>query len=677
MSKNTNTTGADNTANKANTSNTANTGSAGSAGSAGKVKGSDASSRHIIIGSAASLILLAVIMIGINVISGMLYVRYDATEDKVFTLSNGTRAILSKIEDNVLLKFYYSKSMGNVPFNYKLYGKKIEEFLNEYSTNSRGRIRLEVLDPKPDTDEEEWATKYGLAQAALPTGDKFYMGLVVMVADREEVVPFFNLDREEFLEYDITRSLVQATEIKRKTIGVLSSLPVVGTPASPYMPQPQGASEDWLFLKELKKGFDVRKIETDATEIPADISLLMVIHPKDFADQTLYAIDQFVLRGGRLVVMVDPSCQVDESTGGNPYMAKLSKSSDMAKLFRNWGVEYAKDKIAADLHIATKVNAGREGVVDYPIWMTLNENCMDDKSVITAKLAKMMFIEAGVLGKSAGSDVEMTPLVHTTDAGNKVGNDKLMSSPRELQNVISTSGSQLALAAIYRGKFKSAYETAPEIAAVENETDDQKKAREARQQTLKSGHRAEAADSISVMVVADVDFLVDQYCVQAMNFFGHQMLQPLNDNLAFISNAVDFLGGSEDLISVRSRGKFTRTFTTVEQIEKAAQTKWLEEEKNLTNRLEEIQKRINDLQAAKKDGERLILTSQQREEIRKSRDEKTQTLKKRREIRKLLRQDIESLGSYVKIVNLVIMPLAVMIVGIVIYLSQNRKRGLK
>jgi ABC-type uncharacterized transport system involved in gliding motility auxiliary subunit len=633
---------------------------------------------------------MAVILVGFNFIISFLDLRWDATEEKLYTLSTGSNSILEDVAkkgDTVKFKFYFSKSMENVPFAYKLYGKKVEEFLNEYVKKSSGRIEIETMEPKPDTDVEEWAVKYGLAQAALPGGDKFYLGLVMICVDQEEVIPFFNMDREEFLEYDISRALVQVTTAKKDVVGVMSSLPVVGQAPMPYsMNQAQEPTEDWLFLKELKKTYTVRKIETDVTEIPADVSLLMVIHPKSFPDHAVYAIDQFVLRGGRLIVMVDPSSQADTSQGSHPYFARMSKKSDLPKLFKKWGIKYDSAMLAADIEHATPVNAGQEGVQEYPIWMSFKGENLDRKSPVTSQLENTLFIEAGILEKAEDTENEFIPLIKTGPKGVKVGMDKVMGSPASLrQSLDLSSGKELAIAGLVRGTFKSAFtepprkkeEPAGEGEDKEKEDEKAKAQREKEYEKLKEKHISQAQASSTIFVIADTDFIYDSYCVKAMNFFGAQLLQPLNDNLACISNTVDFLAGSEDLISVRSRGKFTRTFTYVEELEKNAQAKWQEEEKALSQKLEAVQKRINDLQNQKKGGERLILNEAQRREIEKAREDKIATMKQRRQIRKLLRQDIENLGSKIKFVNIAVMPFIIAVIGVYIYINQNRKRGIK
>lgn len=624
--------------------------------------------------SLGSILLLAVILVAINYISGIAWLRADMTAEKLFTLSDGTRSMLGRLKDKTRLKFYFSKSLANVPFGYKLYGKRIEEFLGEYVTNSRGMVELEVLDPQPDTDVEEWAVKYGLAQAGLPTGEKFYLGMVAIVADKEEVIPFFTVEREEFLEYDITRAIVQASARDKSIVGVLSPLPVVGS-GMPFPGMQQ--TQDWLFLKELRKNFEVRKVETTADEINSEISLLLVIHPKDLPESTLYAIDQFVLKGGRAIVLVDPACMADNQAGqNNPYMAMMQRSSDLNKLFKAWGVDYNRSKLAADMNLATRVNAGPAGLIDHPLWLSLNGEAFNRESAVTAKLNSMLMVNAGALSKASDSQYEFVPLLTTRDSASLVDTHQLLTQPDELVRSLPTTGNRQTLAALVRGTFTSAFAEPPKLPPAENESEDAKKQREAAHEALRKKHVAKAEKTGSVLVIADADLLNNDYCVRAINFFGNTLLQPLNDNLAFISNCVDLLAGSEDLIAVRSRGKFARTFSRVEEIERAAQKRWQEEEKALTARLEEIQQRINKLQSQKKDGERLILSAEQREEIERARAEQSETMRRRREIRKLLRQDIESLGTRVTFVNLLLMPLLVAFVGAYVYMRQNNRRGM-
>ncbi len=627
--------------------------------------------------SLASVLLFGVILVAVNFISGFAVLRTDLTAEKLFTLSEGTRAVLGKIPDKTRLKFYFSRSMGNVPFLYKQYGKRVEEFLGEYVANSRGMLELEILDPQPDTDVEEWAVKYGLAAAGLPTGEKFYLGMVALAADKEEVIPFFAVDREEFLEYDITRAIVQVANSKKPTIGILSSLPVLRVDNMPMMQPQPGQPDDWLFVKELRKNFQVRRVEETTQAIDADINLLMVIHPKNLSEATIYAIDQFVVKGGRAIVMVDPMCMADnQQQAANPFMGMMNRSSEVPALFKAWGIDFATAKIAADVNSATQVNMGPHGLGNHPLWLSLKGDSFNREAAVSGKLNGMLLVNAGILSKASTNSFEFTNILQTTAAGNETDMMKAMSTPEEIIRNLPSAGSSKTLAAMVRGEFASAFAEPPALPAPEGETEDAKKAREAKHAEMKKQHVAKAASPVSVMVVADVDFLQNDYSVRAVNFFGSLLLQPLNDNLAFISNSVDLLAGSSDLIAVRSRSRSNRSFTKVEEIEREAQKKWQEEEIGLTRKLEEIQNRINQLQSQKKDGERLILSAEQRSEVDKARAEQSETMRRRREIRKLLRQDIESLGVKVTFVNLLFVPLLVMIAGTLMYFRQNSRRSM-
>lgn len=626
--------------------------------------------------SFTSIILLAVILVAVNYIGSFAVFKADLTEENVFTLSQGTETLLENLSGKVKLKFYFSKSSDQVPFAYKLYGKRIEEFLQEYVEKSNGKLELEILDPKPDTDTEVWAVKYGLAAAALPTGQKFYLGLVALAEGREEVIPFFSLDREPFLEYDISQTIVQASVAEKPKIGVLSTLPVMSENNMPFAMQ-QNKQKDWLFIRELKKNYEVTSVNQNAEQIPSEVDLLLVIHPKKLSPASQYAIDQFVLKGGRAIVMVDPACMADtQSNPSNPFAGRMPGSSNLSKLFKAWGVEFNPGNITADLNLATQLNMGRNGLVNHPLWLNLKSGCFSTESVVSAKLQNMLLPVAGSLKKAEKSDYEFLELLTTTDSGNQVSKFKIMTSPDEIARNLSNEGKKKTLAAIIRGRFSSAFKEPPMPEAKKDESEQDKKAREATFENLKKKHVAAGKKEAAVMIIADVDFLQDDYSVRAMNFFGSTLLQPINDNLAFIANCSDLLAGSSDLIAVRSRSMVNRTFTKVEEIERAAQAKWKEEEVALTQKLQEIQNRINKLQMQKKGGERLILSAEQRKEIEKARKQKSETMQRRREIRKLLRQDIESLGLKLTFVNMALMPLLVLIIGAVVYFRKNSRRSM-
>ncbi len=627
--------------------------------------------------SITSILLFGVILVAVNYISGFAVLRADLTAEKLFTLSEGTRAVLGKIPDKTRLKFYFSRSMANVPFLYKQYGKRVEEFLGEYVASSRGMLEIEVLDPQPDTDVEEWAVKYGLAAAGLPTGEKFYLGMVAMAADKEEVIPFFAVDREEFLEYDITRAIVQVSAARKPTIGILSPLPLLRADNMPFMAPQPGQPDDWIFVKELKKNYQVRPVAANAETIDSDIDLLLVVHPKGLPETTVYAIDQFVVKGGRAIVMVDPMCMADnQEQAANPFMGMMNRASEVPALFKAWGVDYSSGKITADVNSATQVNMGPHGLGNHPLWLSLKGESFNREAAISGKLNGMLLVNAGSLNKSANSTYEFTSILQTSAAGNEIDMMKAMSTPDEIARSMPNGGSNRTLAAMVRGAFTSAFAEPPAIQAPEGESEDAKKARETRMAEMKKQHVAKAASPVSVLLVADADLLQNDYSVRAVNFFGSLLLQPLNDNLAFVANSIDLLAGSSDLIAVRSRNRSNRSFTRVEEIEREAQKKWQEEEITLTRKLEEIQNRINQLQSQKRDGERLILSAEQRSEVDKARAEQSETMRRRREIRKLLRQDIESLGVKVTFVNLLFMPLLVMIIGSIIYFRQNTRRSM-
>lgn len=635
-------------------------------------------STQSITSSITSVVLLGIILISINFISGFAYFRMDLTEDKIFTLSEGTKNILSNLEDDVLIKFYFSESSADAPFPYKLYGQRIKEMLGEYVSHSDQRINLQVSDPRPDTDDEAGAVRHGLTPVPLGPGENFYLGMVAIVANNEETIPFFSLDRERFLEYDLTRAISQVSATTRPVIGIMSSLPVMGQNIPMQMHQGPRNSQDWLFVQELKSAYEVKKVNTETDQIPEEISLLMVIHPRNFSESAVYAIDQYILNGGRAIIMVDPASNAQQQNDqSNPFMAMMNRSSNLPKLFQAWGVDYDSNRVVGDMALATRVNMGHQGGLQtLPAWLSAQNDSMSQTSVISAKINSMLMVEAGALSKAANSEHEFIPLIQTSENAALLHTQSLMSPPGELVKQMPTSGSTKTLAAIVRGRFSSAFSEPPSIES-EDEQDEERIAAESRRAQLVQRHIQTAQQSVSVMIIADTDFLIDDFCARVINFFGNAMLQPLNDNLAFISNATDFFAGSQDLIAVRSRGQALRPFTRVQQIEQQAQRKWQEEERELTRRLEQIQRRINELQASREDGERTILTPEQRQEILRARKEQSDTMERRRQIRKLLREDIENLGLKVTFINLLTMPLIVTLIGAIVYVKQNKRRAMK
>lgn len=608
--------------------------------------------------TASGVALLVLAVVSINFIASKINIRFDLTQDKVFSLSDGTRSLLGKLERDVTIKLFFSRSLKELPIPVKTYATRVEEILQEYKEASKGRITVEVIDPKPDTDDEEWAQKYGITGVRLPKGDQMFFGLVFIVGTQEMAIPYLDPRREEFLEYDIAEALMSKVKKDPVKVGVMSSLTVIGNP-SPVM-GPQGPIDDtWAVVNDLRRNFQVSKVEVDAKEIPTDLKVLIVIHPKELSEATLYAIDQFVMNGGKLIVAVDPMSRTDLQLNANApktpgQMPKLA--SDLEKLLAAWDVEYDKNTLVGDASLATQINAGGQ-MIRYPFFVTVNESLLSRQSVITGKLKSMLVAEGGTISHKSGASSKFESLIsYSKDSGTTNGQSALYTNPIDLSRSLKPDGKERTLAGVVTGKFKTAFPGGAPSGASTGQK-----------------HKAEGDRETSVVVIADVDLFYDQNAVDKFRFGPQIMIRPRNDNLNFLVNAVDYLGGSEDLIAIRSKGRIARPFTRVAEIQKEAQKRWQAEEESLTNQINELQRKLNEMQSQRTDGNRFALNAEQQAEIAKFREDERRFKKQRREVRKNLRDDIEQLGRRLIAVNMLFVPLAATGLGVSVFYRRSRR----
>lgn len=597
------------------------------------------------------LVVLVVAVICLNIIATKLYFRADVTADKVYSLSDGTKRILGKLDHEVTARLYFSRSLKELPPVVKAYATRVEEVLNEYRSRSGGKLTVEVVDPKPDTDDEEWAQKYGINGVRLPKGDSMYFGVVLLSGSKEIAIPYLDPRREEFLEYDLSEALVSTMKKDQAKIGVMSPLPVMGSSTPGGQPE-----EPWVLAEDLKRNFDVQAVPPATKEIPKDLKALIIIHPKNFTDETLYAIDQYLMNGGRLIVAVDPMSRVDLATSGAQarMMGQMPQvASSLEKLFAAWDLEYDPANIVGDAGLATQINAGGQ-VVAYPFFITLGAEQLSKTSVITGNLRQLMYAEGGAFSQKKDSKYAFEPLIKTTkDTGTASAQLAGFMMPADLAREMKVEEKERVLAALVRGKFKSAFEAGKAPAT--------------------DKHKSECDQETMVVVVGDTDFLSDQNAVDKFRFGSQTMVRVRNDNLNFLFNAADVLGGSEDLIAIRSRGRIARPFTKVAELQKGAQVKWQAEEEKLTAELTDLQKKLNDLQSQRTDNNRFTLSSQQQDEIAKFRDEERKIRSRRREVRKNLREDIEALGRRLIAANLLVVPLATSAFGLGVFVKRSRR----
>jgi ABC-type uncharacterized transport system involved in gliding motility auxiliary subunit len=612
--------------------------------------------------STTGLVVLLVILILVNVILSYANIRWDATEDKIFSLSAGTKNILSKVTQPVTIKYFFSASNPNLPANIKLYAKRIREFLSEYEHASQGKVTVEVHDPKIDSDEEEWAQKYGLRAMRTTGGDNIYFGLVFLALDQEEKIELIDPSREELLEYDFTLIIHRLQTFKKKVVGIISTLPVFGQPQNRAMPGRPGGARPWFFITEIKKTYEVREINLTSDRIDPSLNLLLIVHPKKIGLKLEYAIDQYVLSGGNALIFVDPMSLSDMSQPRQPFMPPSGSSLD--RLFTAWGISMEPAKTVADLDHATRVRAPNNRVEDNPVLISVRGGGFAESNVVTSRLEKMLFPMAGAIEKTPESTYDFEPMVQSGENAALIEVIKANFGTDAIRRDFIPAGKRFNLVAQVRGKFKSAF---PEGPPKEEKPDADSLKR------LEKDHLKTGKEEAALIVVADADMLADQFYVQRSNFLGIPISNVFNDNLNFLSNATEILTGSNDLIGLRSRGKFERPFTAVLELKRRAQERWLAKEKELVKRVEETNRQLRKMEQQKDSSQRSILSPEQEAAIAKFREERREINRELKEVRKNLRADIEALGTTLKGINIFLMPFLVSMAGIVFAIYRQRR----
>ena len=610
------------------------------------------------------LVAIAVIAVAADFVLAALPLRGDFTAEGLYTLSGGSKAVLGKLEEDVTVKFYVSTSSAEMPIALKTYAQRVGNLLKEYERASGGRMAVETYDPKPDSDAEEWAQRYGIEpQTVNPFGSPIYFGLVAVCGDHEETLGVLSPKTEATLEYDITRLVTRVAWPERPVIGVMTSLPdVIGGQANPMMMQMgQRPPQGWTAFSELAKDYEVRTVATDADEIDADVKALVLVHAKDLSDKTLYAIDQFVLRGGKLVACVDPFSIKDMIAARqqqNPMMMQMGGQdgpSTLGKLFDAWGVKFDTARITGDLAASTKLNNGQGGVEENPAFLSLGAANMDAGDLLVQGLTQVMMPFAGAFSFTKGEKdegLEFTPVI-TTAKDTSCSVDKMSVQFGGGMKDMIPDGHERVLAARLSGTFKTAFPKGPDG------TNDVSKAL--------------AEGKSSVLLVADSDFLADDFCVRVMKTPFGAIPQLINDNLTLFSNVIEQFAGREELIGVRSRGASDRPFTVVNDLEAQAMRKWQRRQADFEAELQMTQQRLQALQKQKSGDERYILSREQQDEILKLRKAQAETRKQLKNVRKELTADIDSLGLLLKCINIALIPVLVVVFGL--FRGLVRRRG--
>ncbi|BBO78874.1 hypothetical protein DSCW_62910 [Desulfosarcina widdelii] len=611
--------------------------------------------------SAGGALLVLAILVLANLLLAGTNLRWDATEDNLYSLSEGTRKILSDLDQDVVIKVFYSKHMTNAPSSIKTFAQRVIDFLSEYEHYGKGNVKVEIYDPKPDSEEEEWAVTYGMKSIQLPTGENLYLGLVAMAADREAAIPFIDPTKETQLEYDLTRIISRVQTAKRLKIAVYSGLPVFGQPAMNMGMTPQSGTEPWFFIEEMKKSYDLIQVQSNADSIDAEADLLLLFHPKNMSEDLMFAVDQYLLGGGNLMVFADPLSLMDDPRMGGG-------GSIPEKLFTAWGISMEKGKAVADYTYATRLRNRENQVEENPLWLSAPASAFNADNLITANLESMLLPVAGAIEVLPDSPTTVDPLVQTSTNNATVDAFMHNMDVATLRRDFKPSGTVRNLAVRISGHFKTAFPDG-KPAASSKEGDATAESDLGEPPPVVKESKKEAV----IVVVADSDLLYDGYYLSRQNLLGFTISNIFNDNLNFLLNSCEMLTGNPALIGIRSRGTFERPFTRVQELERKAQDRWLDQEQALVRQVEATNEKLRMLEQQKDAGQQAILSEDQEREIQRFQEEKLKINKELKTVRRNLRADIEQLGRTVKFVNIFLVPLLIGIGGIVYAITRRRK----
>lgn len=610
--------------------------------------------------STTGLVLAAVFLSAVIILANLTLTswRFDLTENKLFTLSEGTLNILEQLDEPVRLDLYLSqKAMVGNP-NLTNYGTRVRDMLQEYKAHSGGLLELNVIDPEVFSEEEDQAVAIGIQSVPVNnSGDRMYFGLVgTNSTDDEKIIPFFHADREVALEYDITKLIHNLSYPDRKVVGIISALPIYG--------DPEQGTEKWAVVNSMEEFFTLRKLSNTSTDFNG-VDVLMVIHPKALKNETLFAIDQYVLRGGLAMIFVDPMAESDPEKPDQANSAVLPDlDSDLNKLTDQWGITLVKEKIAGDINAAMSVQVRRASgpqQINYLPWLRLAKESFNQSDFATSQLNVLHLGTSGIIEPKEGSDIQFTPLIETTEQSMRLDRDFLFiqRDPKLLLDSFKSEGRKQVLAARVQGHAETAF---PEGWVSDDE--------EEKQQNGTEGLISEG--DIHVVVIADTDILADIFWIRKQSFFGLDIPQAIANNGDFVVNTLENLSGSSDLASLRTRREYTRPFERVESIRRQAELEYRESEQKLMQTLQETEKKIRTIQqeqgAASGEGT-LLLTARQSDEIKKYQLLRVETRKELRAVQHNLRKNIESLGSILRFFNIAFLPLVIifLFIGVFIY----------
>jgi len=605
-----------------------------------------------------SCILAVVAFLGFNIFANTTFRGFDVdlTEENLFTLSEGTKEILSSLDEPITIRLFVTKRLGELNPGHANYADRVRELLDRYVDLSDGKIQFELYAPEPFTDEEDLAVTFGLQGVPLDnTGDLGYYGLVATNSvDTLETIPYLSPDRENFLEYDLTKMIFKLANDEKPLVGLISGLPIAGGPGGP-----QGGGQAWAIVEQVRDFFDITTIAVSESSIPKSVDALMIVHPKGLSEQMKYAIDQFVLKGGKVLLYVDANSEIDVAMNRG---AEGSGRSDFDTLLNAWGVELVNGKVLGDLGTARRVNVnlrGQTAVADYVTWLSLLPDNFTSDDAITADLQRITLASPGILRPIADKGTTLAPLMVSSPQSMEIDVAKVRTNPDVVGMFrdFKSADKQEIIAARVIGKPSTAFPDgrpklpegmAPDTSAADAEN-----------------HIAQAAEDVSIVVVSDVDMTHEQFWMQAQQLFGQTLSVPFANNADFAVSALENMSGGTALMGLRARSAAIRTFTYVDDVRQAAEREFRDKEQELADQIDTIKEQLAELLNREQAGGELVIGPEDKARAEEYRRQMVTLRKELRNVQYSLRKDIDTLDATLKFVNIAAIPLLLGLVALI------------
>jgi ABC-type uncharacterized transport system involved in gliding motility auxiliary subunit len=626
--------------------------------------------------SAVGVILVLVILIGINILGNFFKVRADLTEGKLYSLSEGTKRILNKLDTEVELRLYYSRDNASMPVQLRTYAQQVEDLLAEYQQAAHGKIKVVKLDPKPDSDAEDSARLDGVEGQTTNLTDKIYLGLAVSCLDAKQSIPFLSPERETLLEYDISRAISSVANPKKAVVGVMSALPVLGKASPMMMIQRQQPTRPWIFVQELRENYALKEVPETAEQIDPDISVLVLVYPKDITEAAQYAIDQFLLRGGRLIALLDPFSFVDSQLNGSQGMGGgQTFSANLPTLLKAWGLTFSDHQVVVDPTFATRIQRGNDEVQGDPSVLSITAAGINRKDPLGAATTDLLLPFVGAFTGKPADGLTEEVIVSSSDRAGLVEATAAQLGGDAVKRDWKAANTNYPLVVRLTGKFKTAYPNGAPAPNPSPSPNPSPASSPTPKPTPTPAQLKEGDGRAVVILIGDSDFAFDTIAGREQQLLNQTVYTPSNGNLNLIESAVEQLAGDSNLIGIRSRASANKPFLVVNQMEAEAEEKYQTKIDALQNSLNDTRQKLAELQSGATGDQKTVLSAEQQAEIKKFQETEAKTDRELKQVRKDLRQEIDRLQTSIEWLNIAAMPLLVTALGLGLAWYERKKRA--